>query len=140
PIIKFIVNSFIFAGIATLGHLITSSLAAYAFVFIPFKGKNIMFALVLSTMMIPWEATIIPNYDTVIILGWLNTIAGLIIPHLSLTLCIFLFRQHFMTIPKELYEAAQMDGCSLFRFFWQMVLPLSKPMIAAIGTFSFITT
>jgi len=96
--------------------------------------------LVLSTMMIPWEATIIPNYDTIINLNWQDSFLGLIIPHLALTLGIFLLRQHFMTIPKELYEAAQIDGCSRFRFFWQMVLPLSKPILAAIGTFSFITT
>ncbi|NGP45250.1 carbohydrate ABC transporter permease [Bacillaceae bacterium SIJ1] len=140
PILKFIVNSFFFASIVTIGHLITSSLAAYAFVFIPFPGKSVFFMLVLSTMMIPWEATIIPNYDTIITLGWIDSFTGLIVPHLALTLGIFLLRQHFMTIPKELHEASQLDGCSRFRFFWQMVLPLSKPMLAAIGTYSFITT
>lgn len=139
PILKFVMNSFIFATLITGGHLITSSLAAFAFVFIPFRGKSFIFLLVLSTMMIPWEATIIPNYDTIIRLGWLNTFTGLIVPHLALTLGIFLLRQHFLTIPKELYEAARIDGCSRFRFFWQMVLPLSRPILAALGTYSFIT-
>lgn len=139
PILKFIWNSFIFASSITVGHLITSSLAAFAFVFISFRGKGMLFLVVLSTMMIPWEATIIPNYDTVIKLGWLNTFPGLIVPHLASTLGIFLLRQHFLTLPKELYEAARIDGCSRFRFFWRMVIPLSRPILAALGTYSFIT-
>ncbi len=139
PIFKFLLNSLIFAGLITVGHLITSSLAAFAFVFIPFRGKGVMFSIVLSTMMIPWEATIIPNYDTIIKLGWLDAFPGLIVPHLALTLGIFLLRQHFLTLPKELYEAARIDGCSRFRFFLQMVLPLSRPILAALGTYSFIT-
>src|SRR5699024_10425455 len=124
-------NSFIFATLIMVGHLITSSLAAYALVFIEFKGKTIIFMLIMATMMIPWEATIIPNFDTVIKLGWLNSFSGLIVPHLAMTLGIFLLRQHFLTIPKELHEAAQLDGCSRLRFYWGIVLPLSKTMLAA---------
>lgn len=139
PLLKFILNSFIFATLIMVGHLITSSLAAYALVFIEFKGKTIIFMLIMATMMIPWEATIIPNFDTVIKLGWLNSFSGLIVPHLAMTLGIFLLRQHFLTIPKELHEAAQLDGCSRLRFYWGIVLPLSKTMLAALGTFSFIS-
>ena len=140
PLLHYLMVSFIMSFTVMIGQLVVSSLSAYAFVFIPFKGRNLIFFLFLGTMLIPWEATIIPNYDTIINLNWQDSFLGLIIPHLALTLGIFLLRQHFMTIPKELYEAAQIDGCSRFRFFWQMVLPLSKPILAAIGTFSFITT
>ncbi len=140
PILHFIVNSFVFASFITAGHLITSSLAAFALVFIPFKGKTFFFLIILSTMMIPWEATIIPNYDTVIRLGWLNSFPGLIVPHLASTLGIFLLRQHFLTLPTELYEAARMDGCSRFRYFSTIVIPLSKPILAALGVYSFITS
>lgn len=139
PLLKFIFNSFIFAILIMLGQLITSSLAAFALVFIEFRGKTIVFMLIMSTMMIPWEATIIPNFDTVIRLGWLNSFKGLVIPHLAMTLGIFLLRQHFFTIPKEIHEAAQLDGCSRFRFYWNIVLPLSKTMLAALGVFSFIS-
>lgn len=140
PILHFILNSFIFAGLITLGHLATSSLAAFAFVFIPFKGKQFLFLVVLSTMMIPWEATIIPNYETIVNMNWINTFPGLIVPHLALTLGIFLLRQHFMTIPIEVYEAARMDGCSRLRYFLTIILPLSKSILAALGTFSFISS
>lgn len=140
PVLGFVINSFIFAGLITVGVLITSSLSAFAFSFITFKGKTLLFMLVMSTMMIPWEATIIPNYDTITDVGWLNTFPGLIVPHLALPLGIFLLRQHFLTFPMELYDASKIDGCSRFRFFLSIVMPLSKPILAALGTFSFITS
>lgn len=140
PIVKFLVNSLIQAGAITIGMVIICSLTAYALVFLPFKGINFVFLLIIATMMIPWEATIIPNFATVRDLGWLNSYSGLVVPKLAAAFGIFLLRQSFMTIPKELQEAAEMDGCGHFRFYLRMVLPVSIPMLATLGIYTFLTS
>lgn len=140
PILRFILNSFIVSAIVTIGQILTSSLAAYAFAFYEFKGKNIIFAIFLSTMMIPGEAIIIANYLTIRQLNWLNTYAGLIIPYLSSALGIFLLRQFYLTIPKDYYEAAQLDGCKRFEFLIKVVMPLSRPAIGSLAVYSFLMT
>ncbi|MDQ0337948.1 sn-glycerol 3-phosphate transport system permease protein [Caldalkalibacillus uzonensis] len=140
PLFKFLVNSFIVSSIVTLGQLLLCSLAAYAIVFIPFKGRNFFFFLFISTLLIPWEAAMIPNFVTILNLGWLNTYLALTVPFLTTAFGIFLLRQHFMTLPKELYESAQIDGCSRFRFYWSFALPLSKPMLSALAIYAFLTT
>lgn len=140
PIFGFLFNSFIQSGLITIGMVIICSMTAYAFVFLPFKGINFVFFLIIATMMIPWEATIIPNFATVRDLGWLNSYTGLVVPKLAGAFGIFLLRQSFMTIPKELHEAAQMDGCGHFRFYLRMVLPVSKPMLATLGIYTFLTS
>lgn len=139
PLLRFLLNSFIQSGLITIGMIITCSLAAFGFVFVPFKGRNVVFFIIISTMMIPWEATIIPNFATVRDLGLLNSFTGLVIPKFAGAFGIFLLRQYFLTIPKELHEAAQMDGCSNFRFYLRMVLPVSKPMIATLGIYTFLS-
>ncbi|SEQ97199.1 carbohydrate ABC transporter permease [Piscibacillus halophilus] len=140
PLFHFLLNSFIVAFSVMVGQLIICSLAAYAIVFIPFKGRNFIFFLLISTMLIPWEAAFLPNYITVLNLGWINEYSGLTLPFFATAFGIFLLRQQFMTIPKELYESAQMDGCSRFRFYTKFALPLSKPILSALGIFSFLTT
>lgn len=140
PIPRFILNSFIVSTIVTIGQIITSSLAAYAFTYYEFKGKNAIFVLFLSTMMIPGEATIIANYLTIRSLNWLNTYAALIIPNLSSALGIFLLRQFFMTIPKDYYEAAQLDGCGKFKFLLKVLIPLSRPAIGSLAIYTFLVT
>lgn len=140
PIVKFLLNSFVVSFTVMVGQIIVCSLAAYAFVFIPFKGRNFIFFLFLSTMLIPWEATVIPNYLTILNLNWMNTYQGLSFPFFALAFGIFLLRQHFLTIPKDIYESAQMDGCTRFRFYWSFVLPLSKSTISALGIYGFLTT
>jgi sn-glycerol 3-phosphate transport system permease protein len=140
PLLKFLLNSFIVSFSVMVGQLILCSLAAYAIVFIPFKGRKFFFALFISTMLIPWEATIIPNYITVLNIGWLNTYKGLTLPFMAIAFGIFLLRQHFLTIPRELYESAQIDGCNRLRFFYAFVLPLSKPVLIALGIYGFLTT
>lgn len=140
PIVKFLFNSFVVSFTVMIGQIIVCSLAAYAFVFIPFKGRNFIFFLFLSTMLIPWEATVIPNYLTILNLNWMNTYQGLSFPFFALAFGIFLLRQHFLTIPKDIYESAQMDGCTRFRFYWSFVLPLSKSTISALGIYGFLTT
>jgi len=140
PLVHFLIVSFTVSFIVMIGQLIVSSLSAYAFVFIPFKGRELIFFLFLATMLIPWEATMIPNFLTILNLGWVNTFAGLTIPFFALPFGIFLLRQHFLTIPKELWESAQMDGCSRFKFYLKFVLPLSKSSLSALGIYGFLTT
>lgn len=140
PIFRFILNSFIVSAVVTAGQLITCSLAAYAFSFLDFPGKNMLFYLFLSTMMIPWEATIIPNYFTIKALDWLDTYQGLAVPFLASAFGTFLLRQAFQTLPREIFEAARIDGCGRFRFFATMVLPLSRPALATLAVYAFLTT
>lgn len=140
PLLHYLSVSFWMSFIVMIGQLIVCSLSAYAFVFIPFKGRNVIFALFLGTMLIPWEATIIPNFLTILKFDWVNTYPGLTFPFFALPFGIFLLRQHFMTIPKELWESAQMDGCSRFRFYLRFVMPLSKSSLSALGIYGFLTT
>lgn len=140
PLMHYLNVSFWMSLIVMLGQLIVCSLAAYAFVFIPFKGRNIIFFSFLATMLIPWEATIIPNYLTVLKLGWVDTYMGLTFPFFALPFGVFLLRQHFLTIPKEIWESAQMDGCSRFKFYLKFALPLSKSSLSALAIYGFLTT
>ncbi|MFQ8996918.1 carbohydrate ABC transporter permease [Allofournierella massiliensis] len=138
PLLRFILNSFIVAGCITLGQIITCSLAAFAFSFLNFKGKNLLFMLVMATMMVPGEATIISNYLTVSQLGILDTYIVLIVPSLTSAMGIFLFRQFYMTFPISLYESAKLDGCSNLRFIVRILLPLTKSAIGAMSVYTFI--
>ncbi|MGL4762476.1 MAG: carbohydrate ABC transporter permease [Sarcina sp.] len=140
PLLKFIGNSFIVSILVTIGQVITASLAAYAFAFYEFRGKSILFLVVLSTMMIPAETTIISNFLTVSSWGWNDSLKVLIIPFLTSAMGIFLIRQFYLTIPKELKEASKIDGCSNFTFFRKIILPLSKPAIASLSIYTFINT
>lgn len=138
PLLRFILNSFIMAGCITIGQIISCSLSAFAFSFLEFKGKGILFMLVMATMMVPGEATIISNYLTVGELGLLDTYPVLIIPYLTSAMGIFLFRQFYMTFPISLYESAKLDGCSNLRFIVQILTPLTKSAIGAMAVYTFI--
>ena len=123
-----------------LGQILVCAMAAYVFVFLPFKGSNLIFFFFISTMMIPWEATMIPNFLMIQSFGWTNTFMGLTFPFFASAFGTFLLRQHFMTIPYELYEAAQIGGVGKFTFFWKVVLPMSKTSVVTLGAYSFLTT
>lgn len=138
PLVRFVLNSFLVAGVITFGQIISCSLAAFSFSFLDFKGKNILFMLVMATMMIPGEATIISNYLTVSRLGWLDTYKVLIIPYLTSAMGIFLFRQFYLTFPISLYESAKIDGCGNLRFILQILIPLTKSAIGAMAVYTFI--
>ncbi|WP_281889663.1 carbohydrate ABC transporter permease [Paenibacillus sp. YYML68] len=138
PVGRFIVNSFIVSIAIMAGQLLTSSLAAYAFAYLRFGGKALLFTLFLSTMMIPWEVTIIPNYLTIKGWDWLDTYKALIVPFLASAFGTFLLRQWFLQLPRELFEAAKIDGCGHLRIFAGLVLPLSKPALATLGVYSFL--
>ena len=138
PLARFILNSFLVAGCITLGQILTCSLAAFAFAFLDFKGKNVLFMLVMATMMVPGEATIISNYLTVSSMGILDTYIVLILPSLTSAMGIFLFRQFYMTFPMSLYESAKLDGCGNLRFIVKILIPLTKSAIGAMAVYTFI--
>ncbi len=137
---RWILNSFVVALVVTLGQLITSALAAYALATLTFPGKMLFFFIFLGTLMIPWEATIVPNYLTVVQLGWKDSYQGLIAPFLASGFGIFLLRQYFLTIPRDLYEAAVIDGCGRFRYLVAILLPLSRPALGTLAVYAFLNT
>ena len=140
PLARYLLNSVIQSTIVMLGQLITASLAAYAFAFIDFKGRNIVFFVFLATLMIPWEATIIPNYLLIQQIGWTDTFMGLSAPFVATAFGTFLLRQFFMTLPKELKDAAIIDGCGSFRFLIKIVVPLARPALGTLAVYSFLQT
>jgi ABC-type glycerol-3-phosphate transport system permease component len=140
PLGRYLFNSVVQSSLVMIGQLITASLAAYAFAFIDFKWRNIFFLLFLSTMMIPWEATIIPNYLFIRKLGWSDTFQGLAVPFMATGFGTFLLRQFFLKIPHELYDAATIDGCGSFRFLMTIVLPLARPALGTLAVYSFLQT
>lgn len=140
PLFTYLWNSLVVALLVMVGQVALSSLAAFAFVFTDFKWKQLIFFLFLATMMVPWEATMVPNFLTIQSLGWLNTYWGLSVPFFALAFGTFLLRQQFKTIPHEMYEASQIAGISRFRFFWNIVLPVSKTSLITLSVYSFLTT
>ena len=140
PLGRFLVNSMIVSLAVTLLQLLTSIWAAFALARLEFLGKNIILGLVVATMMVPAEVTIIPNYMTIIGFGWLDHYIAMIAPFSASGFGVFLLYQFFKSIPKELEEAVIVDGASRFRFLWQFVVPLSMPAIVAFGVYSFIST
>jgi sn-glycerol 3-phosphate transport system permease protein len=137
---RWVLNSFVVSLVVTIGQIITSALAAYALAFFKFPGKTFFFFAFLATLLIPWEATIVPNYLTIVGLHWNNGYLGLIAPFLASGFGIFLLRQYFLTIPTELYEAAVIDGCGRFRFLRSILLPLSRPAIGTLAVYAFLNT
>ncbi len=138
PWLRYFGNTLFVAVASTLISLVTSSLAAFAFASIEFRGKEALFSLVLSVMMIPAATTLIPNFLIIRTLGWYDTFYALIIPFAASVFGIFLLRQYFMSMPRELWEAAQIDGASRMRFFRSIALPLAKPAIVTIAINSFL--
>lgn len=137
---RYVVNSLLIAVLSILGTLVSCSLAAYAFVCLQARGKNLLFALLLSTMMLPGQVTVVPLFRLFVELGWVNTWFPLIVPSWLGTnvFGIFLLRQFFAAIPRDYVEAARMDGASELRILGTIFLPLSKPVLLTITVFSFI--
>jgi sn-glycerol 3-phosphate transport system permease protein len=131
-------NSVIQTAIIVSAQLVTSVFAAYAFAFLRFPLRRTLFIVVLATLMIPFEVTFITNLTTVTKLGWYNTFEGLTVPFLATGFGIFLLRQAFLQIPRDLQEAATLDGYGHWRFMLRVAVPLARPAIAAVGVFSFL--
>lgn len=140
PLLQFLFNSLLVSAVITLGQLILSALAAYAFVFLEFKGRDFLFYLFIATMMVPFEASIIPNFHIIRDLGWIDTYAGLTVPFFATTFGTFLLRQNFKQIPKELREASLIAGIGDVKFFLTVVLPVSKTSLVTLGIYGFLTS
>lgn len=140
PLFKFLMNSFLVCAIVIAAQVITASCTAYAFSFFEFKGRNVLFMVVLTTMMIPADATIIANFLTISKLHLTDTYIALVLPYLTGAMGIFLMRQYYMTVPKELKEASTIDGCGDLRFLTSILTPISIPAIASLCIYVFIQT
>jgi sn-glycerol 3-phosphate transport system permease protein len=138
PVMQMLGVSFVIASMIAVGKIILALISAFALVYFRFRFKQIVFWLIFITLMLPVEVRISPTYKIVSDLGMLNSYAGLTLPLLASATATFLFRQFFMTIPDELVEASRMDGASPMRFFWDVLLPLSKTNIAALFVIMFI--
>jgi multiple sugar transport system permease protein len=131
PVVRWLVNSSVVAVSATLASLLTGSMAGYALARLHFPGRSILFVGVLAALMIPTEMTIVPLFIGFLKAGLVNNLLPLILPSLANVFSVYLFRQFFLTLPRELEDAAAIDGASRFRIFWVIALPLSKPAIIA---------
>ena len=138
PFYRFFLNTIFVTITVTTVSLFFASLAAYAFAFFNFPYKNAMFMMMLGTMMLPQQALLIPNYIFLSKLGWVNTYMALIVPWLASAYSVFFLRQFFLQRPKDLFEAATIDGCTRFQFYYKVVLPLSIPSMVTLGIFSFL--
>jgi sn-glycerol 3-phosphate transport system permease protein len=138
PLWRFLINSVAVSAAITGLQVLTSILAAYALARLDFAGKSLVFGLIVGTMLVPAEITIIPNYYALARLGWIDTYAGLVLPFASSGFGVFLLYQFFRTIPKELEEAAALDGASRLRFLFQIAVPLSAPAVTAFAVYAFI--
>ncbi len=135
-------NSFLIAGLAVIGNLTACSLTAFAFARLEFRFKWLWFGLMLATLMLPYHVTLVPQYILFLNLGWVNTYLPLVVPKFLAvdSFFIFLMVQFFRGIPREIDEAAVMDGCGPWRIYWRIMLPLSTPVLATAAIFSFIWT
>ena len=141
PFALFTANSLKIAVLATMGTLISASLAAYAFARMEFRGKRVLYWIVLATMMVPFQVTMIPVFFVIKTLGWYDSHAALIVPAFfgfgMGPFGVFLLRQFFATIPREIEEAARIDGAGRFRIYWRIMLPLARPALATLAVLTF---
>lgn len=133
PFGDFFKNSVIVTAGGAAIKLLNATLTAYAFVFLRFPYKNLIFLIMLGALMVPNNVTLIVNYITVSNLGWVNTYLGLILPSAGSVFGMFLLRQYMMTLPGDVVEAARVDGAGHLRIMWQVVLPMCKPMLVTVG-------
>lgn len=139
PFGRFMLNTLVIAQLNIIGNLLSCSIVAFAFARLKARGKGIMFALVLSTMMLPFQVTMIPTFMLFRALGWVDTFLPLVVPgFFANAYQVFLLRQFFLTIPKDLDDAATIDGCSILGVYWRIIMPLSGPIIVTTMIFSFL--
>lgn len=140
PIIRALINSLIVALASTAGVLIFGALCGYALAKLRFVGREVLFYILIFTMTLPFQVTLIPNYVLMVKLQWVNTFAALIIPALNSAFAILLFRQAFQRIPDDLIHAARVDGCSEWRIVFQILLPNVKPTVITAGILTFMNS
>lgn len=140
PIGRMLFNSFFAAVVTTLGQLVTCAMAAYAFARMRFRGSNALFLIYLATLMVPQQVTITPLFILVRYLGWINSYSGLILPGVFSAFGTFLLRQFFLSLPRELEEAAFLDGASHWTVFTKVIVPLARPALATLAVFAFMSS
>lgn len=140
PLMRYMWNSLVIAGTSSAIRAITASMAAFAFAFLTFRGKNVIFMLFMSTIMVPADCLLVTNYQTVSRLGLVNTYVGMMIVFCASALNILMMRQNFLSFSSELYDAANVDGCGNFRFFTRILLPLNKSVMTTVFISAFIGT
>ncbi|UNO42092.1 carbohydrate ABC transporter permease [Streptomyces sp. MST-110588] len=138
PMARALLNSTLIAVFTTLGTVLLASLAGYGLARIPYRHANAVFYAILGTLMVPAAVTFVPSFVLVSSLGWISTLRGLIIPTLFSAFACFIFRQYFLGFPRELEDAARVDGLGYWRTYWKVVVPNSRPVFAAVGTIVFI--
>ncbi len=140
PFLAFYINSITVTVLAVLGQVLSATLVAYGFARFRFPLRDVLFMLVIATLIIPWEVTIVPSFLLFKWLGWLDTLKPLIVPYFfgGAPLYIFLLRQFFLSIPRDFDEAAEIDGASSLRILWQILVPLSLPAMTTVAIFSFL--
>lgn len=138
PFARYLLNSFFVATVVTLVALLFHSMAAYSLARLDYPGRNFIFIAILATLMVPFTAIVVPLFIVVDAFGWIDTYKALIIPMIPHAFGIFLLRQFYLSLPRELEEAAIVDGASLVQVYWRIVLPLSRPILAALGLFFFL--
>jgi sn-glycerol 3-phosphate transport system permease protein len=137
---RYLLNSLVVAALVTIGQVVTSLMAAYAFAMLRFPGRNVLFVVFLATLLIPLEATVVVNRQTVDSLGWLNSYEGLVVPFLASALGIFLLRQGLMSLPRDLRDAALIDGVGHIGFLRHVAVPLLRPALGALALLAFLGT
>jgi multiple sugar transport system permease protein len=137
PFARLYVNTIVFAGGVTLISLLLDSMTAYALARLQFRGRNVVFVAILVMLMLPFQVTLIPLYDLLVGLGWTNTMQGLIVPRATNAFGIFFLRQFLLSLPKDLEEAARIDGASEFTIYRRVVMPLAAPALLTLGLFHF---
>lgn len=139
PYATYLRNSLVLCTGCVIGTLFSCSLAAYGFARLKWRGRRLLFGVLISTMLLPWQATMIPRFLLLKELGLYNSLGALILPtFLGDAFYIFLLRQFFLSVPEELSEAARLDGCGEFGIYWRIMLPLAKPALATVALFQFI--
>ncbi len=138
--VRYFYNSFLVAFSVTAAVVVTSMLAGYTFARLDFPGRGVLFSLVLATMMVPFEVTLIPNFMLITRLGWKDTYAALIVPWCANAFSIFFMRQAFMSLPSDYFDAAKVDGCGHLRFLVWIAMPLVKPAAVTVGLFAFLAS
>ncbi|WP_187701728.1 carbohydrate ABC transporter permease [Dietzia sp. E1] len=131
PFLRYFTNSLVITGALVIAKLVLGILSAYAFVYLRFPGRGLVFMLVLAALMVPNQITVISNYALISQLGWINTFQGIIFPLAGVAFGTFLMRNHFLTLPFEIIEAARMDGCGHMKLLLRVLLPMSWPTVVA---------
>lgn len=140
PLLRYFANSVLVAACVVVGQVVTGALAGYAFARLSFKGRQVLFWAVLATMMVPVYILLVPLFVLMAWLGWVDSYQALIVPGLTGAFGIFLFRQWFLSFPKELEESARIDGCTPWSVFWRVALPTALPAVATLAIFEFLAS